>query len=52
MLEAGSEDDRDDVEFEVGTSLEVTETKKGNGAVCSKDKKVSAKRRLGLEKPN
>ena len=52
MLEAGSENDRDDVEFEIGTSLEVTETKKGNGAVCGKDKKVSVKRRLGLEKPD
>ena len=49
MVEAGSENDGDDVEIEIGTSQEVAEAKKGNGAVVSgKDKKVSAVRRLGL----
>lgn len=49
MVEAGSENDGDDVELEVGTSQEVAETRRGNGAVvCGKDKKVSAVIRLGL----
>ena len=53
MVEAGSEDDGDDVEIEIGTSQEVAEAKKGNGAVvCGRDKKVSAVRRLGLEEHN